>query len=107
MLLTLHLYLFSTVHYVGKYGLDVFEDKEIEFIVGEGEEQGLIPGLETAVLKMKKGEKCRLEISSSQGYGVKGNPKFSIPPGASLTYDVEMIQFEKVNITIISVLQSN
>lgn len=75
----------------------IFEnEREVEFIVGEGDEQGIIPGLEQAVLKMKQFEKSRFEIQASEAYRTEGNTEFNIPGGAELLYEVEMLRFEKV-----------
>ena len=74
----------------------IFEnEREVEFIVGEGDEQGIIPGLEQAVLKMKQFEKSRFVIQASEAYRTEGNTEFNIPGGAELLYEVEMLRFEK------------
>lgn len=83
------------VHYVGRCGMTVFEDREVEFVLGEGEESGIIDGLDVAIKKMKNKEKCRLEIQPSMAYGEQGNTDFDIPPNSVLQYDVEMLKFEK------------
>lgn len=83
------------VHYVGRCGMTVFDDQQVEFILGEGEESGVIEGLEVAIKKMKKKEKCRLEIQPSMAYGNEGNSKFNISPNTTLQFDVEMLSFEK------------
>lgn len=76
--------------------MTVFEDREVEFVLGEGEESGIIDGLDVAIKKMKNKEKCRLEIQPSMAYGEQGNTDFDIPPNSVLQYDVEMLKFEKV-----------
>jgi len=85
------------VKYTASYDGRIFEnEREVEFNVGEGDEQGIIPGLEQAVLKMKQSEKSCFEIQASEAYGTEGNTEFNIPGGAKLLYEVEMLQFEKV-----------
>ncbi|XP_063399593.1 peptidyl-prolyl cis-trans isomerase FKBP4-like isoform X2 [Mytilus trossulus] len=84
------------VKYTASYNDNVFEkERELEFIVGEGDEQGIIPGLEQAVKKMKQHEKSKFDIKPSQGYGAKGNTEFNIPGDAALVYEVELLSFEK------------
>lgn len=85
------------VKYTASCKGNVFEDnREVEFIVGEADEQGIIPGLEQAVKKMKQYEKSKFEIKASQAYGAEGKAEFNIPAGADLEYEVEMLSFEKV-----------
>ncbi|XP_052066110.1 peptidyl-prolyl cis-trans isomerase FKBP4-like isoform X3 [Mytilus californianus] len=84
------------VKYTASYNGNVFEkERELEFIVGEGDEQGIIPGLEQAVKKMKQHEKSKFDIKPSQAYGAKGNTEFNIPGEATLVYEVELLSFEK------------
>ncbi|KAK3101889.1 hypothetical protein FSP39_007078 [Pinctada imbricata] len=83
------------IHYVGRYKENVFEDREVEFTMGEGDAQGIVEGVEEAAKKMKEGEKCRLDVKAIRAYGSQGKPEFNIPPDADLHYDVEMLHFEK------------
>lgn len=82
------------VHYVGRHGENVFEDREVEFTVGDAVISNVIEGLDIAVKRMKEGEKCRLDIKPSMAYGSKGNPDLGVPPDAELVYDVELLSFE-------------
>ncbi|XP_048727862.2 peptidyl-prolyl cis-trans isomerase FKBP4-like isoform X2 [Ostrea edulis] len=84
------------VHYVGRHGENVFEDREVEFNIGDGVMSNVIEGLEIALKRMKEGEKCRLDIKPSMAYGSKGNPDLGVPPDADLVYDVELRSFENV-----------
>lgn len=43
--------------------------------------------------QMSKGERANLKISSDLGYGPKGIPG-TIPPDATLCFDVELISFK-------------
>ena len=38
----------------------MFEDRDVTMVVGEGEDCGVVAGVEAAVRKCKKGEKARL-----------------------------------------------
>lgn len=86
------------VHYVGRHGENVFEDREVEFTIGDGVIANVIEGLDIAIKRMKEGEKCRLDIKPSMAYGSKGNPELGVPPDADLVYDVELHSFENVSI---------
>ena len=44
---------------VGSYEGRVFEDREVEFSVGEGMLKGIIPGVEEGIKKMNKSEVAR------------------------------------------------
>ena len=50
---------FFSVHMVGRHEGRVFEDREVEFVVGEGSVKGVVPGVEEGVMKMNKGETAR------------------------------------------------
>ncbi len=48
------------------------------------------PGLEEALVKMKKGEKSRVIVPSKMGFGDKGRGVI-IPPYTTIVYDVEIV----------------
>ncbi|KAK7099365.1 peptidyl-prolyl cis-trans isomerase FKBP4-like [Littorina saxatilis] len=84
-----------TIRYTGYYKGKDFETKTVTFTQGEGDQVGLIPGLEMAARKMKQGEQDRLTIAPRYAFGEKGCPKLNIPSNAALVYEVEMVIFEK------------
>jgi len=59
------------------------------FRLGTG---AVIPGWDEAFLTMKKGEKRTLIIPYWLAYGIAGNPP-TIPPRATLVFDVELVDF--------------
>jgi peptidylprolyl isomerase len=82
------------VHYTG-YLMDgkVFDssierDQPIEFPLGKG---AVIRGWDEAISLMKVGDKLRIIIPPSLGYGDPGSPPV-IPPKATLIFDVELIE---------------
>ncbi|KAL8615622.1 hypothetical protein ACOMHN_026612 [Nucella lapillus] len=86
-----------TIKYTGEHEGRVFvESREVSFTQGEGDEKGIVSGLELATQKMKKGEENELTISPKYAYGDKGCADLNIPPNATLVYNVKMVNFEKV-----------
>lgn len=58
----------------------------------------VIPGLDKAVLKMKKGETALVSVASEYGYGAQeyAGELAVVPPNSDLEYEVELVSFEKV-----------
>lgn len=81
---------------VGRYGDRLFEDRKLEFKMGDGEDHGIVEGVELALEKMKKGERAEITVKSSYGYGEKGSEEHGIPGKATLLYDVEMTMLNQV-----------
>jgi len=61
----------------------------LEFRVGLGQ---VIPGLDVAMKRMSRGQRCKLTIPPGMGYGARGYPPI-IPPSSVLIMDVELISF--------------
>lgn len=80
---------------VGEYENRVFEERDVEFNLGEGEELGIIPGVEHGLEKMSQGEVARLVIKPKYAFGSTGHKVFNIPPNATVTYRVTLNEFEK------------
>jgi len=83
-----------TIHMRGMYQGTAFEEKDIEFILGEGSEKGICMGIEKALYTMKKREKVQLKIQSKYGFGEMGNEKLGIPANAEIVYEVYLTSFE-------------
>lgn len=91
------------VHYTGK----LTDGKVFDSSIPRGEPFGfvlganmVIPGWEKGILGMKIGEKKTLTIAPEDGYGAQGvtNPATGeavIPPNATLTFDVELIDIKR------------
>ena len=83
-----------SVHYTGM--LDdgtVFDSSQgrgqpIEFVLGVGQ---VIPGWDEGIALMSTGGKARLIIPSELAYGAQGAGGGVIPPNATLTFDVELV----------------
>ena len=73
-------------------GTLIEEQKDFKFVVGAEE---VIEGLEQGVKDMKKSEKALLTIKPNYAYQDKGLPAKNIPPGATLRYEIELVDFTK------------
>ncbi|KAK0084918.1 hypothetical protein PV325_006120 [Microctonus aethiopoides] len=83
------------IHLVGKYNDKVFDERDVQFTLGEGEASNIIEGVEEALQHFKLGEKSRLKIKSKYAFKTIGNAEFNIPPSADVEYIVELKNFEK------------
>jgi len=79
----------------GYFGDQVFDERTVDFEVGEGLASGIPRGIELALEKMKKDEEAELTLKPSYGFGSTGYKEKGIPPDATLVYDVKLTQFEK------------
>src|ERR1700733_6605609 len=61
------------------------------FPLGAG---AVIPGWDKGVAGMKVGGKRTLIIPSELGYGAAGTPDGTIPPGATLIFDVDLLSVQ-------------
>lgn len=87
-----------TVHYTGwlnkdgkpgdKFDSSVDRGQKFTFVIGVGQ---VIKGWDEGVASMKVGEKRRLFLPSTLGYGATGAGR-SIPPHADLIFDVELFR---------------
>jgi FK506-binding protein 4/5 len=82
-------------HITGRLGDRVIEDRDIEFNIGEGEEFGVITGVETALEKMSQGETSRLVVKPKYAFGADGNEQLQVPGNSTVEYTVTLNDFEK------------
>src|SRR5437016_10229489 len=83
------------VHYEGKLVDGTVFDSSIKR--GEPAEfplKGVVPCWTEALQKLKKGEKAQVVCPSSLAYGDRGSPPV-IPPGATLSFEIELLDFHK------------
>lgn len=73
----------------------VFDQREMKFEVGDGENLCLPAGVEKAIMSMEQGEEALISLKPKYGFGNAGNEKFNIPGGAMLQYKIKLTAFEK------------
>jgi hypothetical protein len=84
----------ATVHYTGylmdgtKFDSSLDRGQPFSFTIGAGE---VIQGWDEGVAGMKIGGKRVLIIPADKGYGAQGTPDGAIPPGATLKFEVELV----------------
>lgn len=83
------------VHIIGKYESQIFENRDIEFNIGEGSEQNVIEGVEIAIQKMRIGEVARVIIKSQYAFGSAGHIEYKIPANATVEYEISLNEFER------------
>jgi FKBP-type peptidyl-prolyl cis-trans isomerase FkpA len=83
------------VHYEGKL-IDgtVFDSSIKRGQPAEFPLKGVVPCWTEALQKMNKGEKAQVVCPSDVAYGDRGQPPV-IPPGATLSFEVELLDFHK------------
>lgn len=86
------------IEYIGKYNDKVFEQREVTFYLGEGSEESLVPAIEIAVRKMKKGERIEILTKPQYAFGENvGKEKFAIPDDyKEIQYEIHLKSFENV-----------
>jgi FKBP-type peptidyl-prolyl cis-trans isomerase FkpA len=83
------------VHYEGKlidgtiFDSSIQRGEPAEFPLNE-----VVPCWREALQKLKKGGKAQVVCPSDAAYGDRGQPP-AIPPGATLTFEVELLDFHK------------
>ncbi len=86
-----------SVHYTGMledgtvFDSSVERGDPIDFVLGAGQ---VIPGWDEGIALMSTGGKARLVIPSELAYGAQGAGNGAIPPDATLTFDVELVDVQ-------------
>ena len=86
---------FVEMSFKAEQGGKVFDEREVSFNLGEGEDKGLPRGVELALEKMKKGERCQITVKPGYGFGSEGCADKGVPPNAVLKYELTMKNFER------------
>lgn len=86
-----------SVHYTGwledgkRFDSSISRGEPFSFTLGQG---SVIPGWDEGVAGMQVGERRQLRVPPELGYGDEGTPTGSIPPNATLIFDVELIEVQ-------------
>lgn len=86
---------FVKIHLVGRHEGKVFEDRDVEFTIGEGEDVGVVSGVEIALEKFKKRETSKLVLKPQFAFGADGKADLGVPANATVEYTVTMKEFER------------
>ena len=87
----------TVVHYTGtlqdgtKFDSSYDHGQPFSFVLGQG---SVIKGWDEGLATIKRGGKRRLIIPPALAYGPEGTPDGTIPPNATLTFDVELLRVE-------------
>eukprot|EP00088_Acartia_fossae_P070842 TRINITY_DN957_c0_g1_i6.p1 TRINITY_DN957_c0_g1~~TRINITY_DN957_c0_g1_i6.p1 ORF type:complete len:475 (-),score=135.23 TRINITY_DN957_c0_g1_i6:1178-2602(-) len=79
----------------GSCNSTVFDERSVEFELGEGRAINLPKGLELGLEKMKLEETAELTLSSDYGFGENGWSDKGIEPHSQLKYEVTLKSFEQ------------
>lgn len=86
-----------SIHYDGSV---VMEEKEATFTLGESDDPYITNGLEMAIKKMKQNERSKLHMQPSYAFGQEGNKELGVPSNACVTFETELVSFDKVSTEI-------
>lgn len=75
-------------------GGETFDTRTVTFTLGEGSIENICDGVERALEKMNRCEKCQLIIQPKYGFK-DGNQTLGVPPNAVLVYTITLNTFEK------------
>jgi len=84
------------IHIRGMYNGTLFNEEDVEFLIGEGYAHDVVEGVEKAICKMRKHERALVYVKSQYAYKDKGCEKYNIPPNADeIEYDICLFTFER------------
>ncbi|XP_058819841.1 FK506-binding protein 59 isoform X3 [Topomyia yanbarensis] len=86
---------FVKIHLVGRHEGRIFEERDAEFTIGEGEECGIVSGVEIALEKFRKLETSKLIIKPQFAFGGVGNADLGVPSNSTVEYVVTLLEFER------------
>lgn len=91
-------YFVSAVALEGSYEAKIFDQRVVEFEIGEGVEKDVCRGIEMCMEKIARGDTCSLTLKPEYAFGETGNEKFGVPPNATVVYKVTLKEFRKVRL---------
>ncbi|BHF59590.1 FK506-binding protein 5 [Sparganum proliferum] len=83
------------IHLKGLYEGNVFDERDVQYCVGDYVEVGVPRGVDSALRKMHAEGKSIVRVSKQNSLGEEECAKFGFPPGSNLDYEVTLKSFEK------------
>lgn len=83
------------VHIKGSIDSTIFDERDVEFNLGEGSDVDIVSGVERAIEKMRHGERARVIIKPQHAFGATGNEKFNVPSNSVVEYEITLHKFER------------
>jgi len=93
---TSSIYYFCTAEIIGEFDGRVFDSRTVDWLLGLEKLIDLPRGVVEGIKYFGRGEKSRLVLKGEYGFGQEGFPKFGIPPDATVTYTVSLLDFMDV-----------
>lgn len=84
-----------TVQLLGRHNGKVFDQKETIFTLGEGCDASIPKGIEKALYKFQLNERSLIHLKDTCEF-----EEYGIPNKSSVTYEVKLLSFEKVNLNV-------
>jgi len=80
-----------------KYVAIFLEERNVQFFIGEASEEGIVDGVELAVRKMRKGEKCEVILKAEYAFEFNGRPEYEIPDNISqIRLEITLKNFQNI-----------
>jgi len=84
------------IHVRGTYQGENFDERDVEFIVGDGHEHNIVEGIEKGVVTMRRYEKAKYFIKPQYAFKEAGSEVFGIPANAEeIVYEVVLFDFTR------------
>jgi len=85
------------LHIRGTHKGELFDERDVEYLLGDGGDINIPEGVEKGVRTMKRYEKAKFFIKSKYFFKGNGHEEFGVPPDADeLVYEVVLFDFERV-----------
>jgi len=83
------------IELTGRIDGRTFDERKLEFEVGEGLNVNIPRGIEFALEKMKKKEVAQITLKPAYGFGTAGCSQLGVEGNATLVYELTLVKFEK------------
>ena len=84
------------IHIRGTYNGDSFDERDVEFVLGDGHEHDVVEGIEKGLVTMRRYEKAKFFIKHQYAFKDTGSEMFGIPPNAEeIVYEVVVFDYTR------------